>query len=435
MSDTNSNDNTNAQKGAVEPVITDESIPEVEDTKGEVDEEQAKGEIKMIDETNIQVETEEIEKPSCCGNNCLGVCDWWHPSYVLDYVGIVTVCILLLVTNIVDWGPKAPIFLSDRSIHLPLHEDTVSMVADGLMAVIPACLLGFFFFFVRRDKMEDLHSFFLAVVGAVVLAYLVWAIMGKAVGELRPDFLARCAPACFQNYTWVCAPDSSKYTSDCADESCCPVQCNIEDPRYPEILPCPIGNQAPNLEDVCAPLWDVALTEEQLNCFGNPGTGGYDEFAIKEGYRSLPSGHTLVIFAVATSMWLYSVGKFQLYGRGIQQRMYCYGYLVASFEFVLATYVGVSRLGDNKHHMHDVLLGAIIGILPAFFVYFIYFQNPYVGGEPIRRVRSIRLWDIVLCRTRAMQQPWPAANTHFSDEEKIALLQPENDDSCAVQNV
>ncbi|MCL1122940.1 phosphatase PAP2 family protein [Shewanella surugensis] len=71
---------------------------------------------------------------------------------------------------------------------------------------------------------------------------------------------------------------------------------------------------------------------------------------------SFPSGHTADTFATATF---------------IQQR---YGWKWAIPAYIGASYVGYSRINSDQHYLEDVLAGAAIGILSAW-----YFTEPYQG--------------------------------------------------------
>ncbi|WP_299492644.1 phosphatase PAP2 family protein [uncultured Shewanella sp.] len=71
---------------------------------------------------------------------------------------------------------------------------------------------------------------------------------------------------------------------------------------------------------------------------------------------SFPSGHTADTFATATF---------------IQQR---YGWKWAIPAYAAASFVGYSRINSDQHYVEDVLAGAAIGILSAW-----YFTEPYQG--------------------------------------------------------
>ncbi|GBG25135.1 Phospholipid phosphatase 4 [Hondaea fermentalgiana] len=287
-----------------------------------------------------------------CG--CLPIPQWWSNTYIVDWAGVVLCAIVLLIANgPIDWLKHFPIDMSEVHIQQPLHSDRVHMITVGVLVVVPCVVVAIFFWFKRRDMFEDLHAFALATVAPVVFAYVVWVIIGNAAGKLRPDFLARCAPTCMENFTWTCAPDPSLYAADACDlseQKCCPVQCGRQDPRYPDILECSflqngIDLSTSTLQSVCNKFWD-------------------------------------------------------------------------------STYVGVTRLNDMKHDMFDIVLGAFIGFITSFIAYPLYFQNPTLGGEPLRRPNHFTIKDVLCCRK---QDPWPAANTHLaaSDYPSSAFAQPQ----------
>ena len=64
--------------------------------------------------------------------------------------------------------------------------------------------------------------------------------------------------------------------------------------------------------------------------------------------RSFPSGHTSVSFAAATTL---------------EKR---YGWRAGLPAFALATFVGAARVQADKHYVHDVLAGAVIGTASGF---------------------------------------------------------------------
>ncbi len=76
------------------------------------------------------------------------------------------------------------------------------------------------------------------------------------------------------------------------------------------------------------------------------GPTSYDPFS--EG-GSFPSGHTSVVFNVATIL----SSQYKSYG------------IIPVFSYSLAGLVGFSRINDNKHFASDVLAGALVGITTA----------------------------------------------------------------------
>ncbi len=65
---------------------------------------------------------------------------------------------------------------------------------------------------------------------------------------------------------------------------------------------------------------------------------------------SFPSGHTTTAFAFATTVAL----------ENPEWKYWAYG---------LATFVGFSRINDNRHYLHDVIMGAAVGSAYAVSIY------------------------------------------------------------------
>lgn len=76
------------------------------------------------------------------------------------------------------------------------------------------------------------------------------------------------------------------------------------------------------------------------------GLYGFHFFSFHKGFNSTPSGHALVIFALATALS-------ELYRR--------YAFVFLGFALI----VGLSRIVLEAHFLSDILLGAYIGILSA----------------------------------------------------------------------
>lgn len=76
------------------------------------------------------------------------------------------------------------------------------------------------------------------------------------------------------------------------------------------------------------------------------------------GNYSFPSGHTSASFAAAEF---------------ILER---YGWKYGVPAFVVASYVGYTRIESHQHHMHDVVAGAAIGILSSYI-----FTKPFKGWQ------------------------------------------------------
>lgn len=101
--------------------------------------------------------------------------------------------------------------------------------------------------------------------------------------------------------------------------------------------------------------WDGAL-----QAGGSVVVAGGLSYGLKEAFperrpdgsdnKSFPSGHTSVSFAAAATL---------------QNR---YGWKVGVPAQLVAAFVGLSRVEANKHHVHDVLVGAAIGEASGFLI-------------------------------------------------------------------
>lgn len=119
---------------------------------------------------------------------------FWHWSYIIDYVllafffGLVTVFIYLYAPSNIT-----PFRLNDPSISYPLLPETVSVLLLVVICGIPPLLV----FIVAQywfRSWHDLHHAILGFLETLVIFVFVAEILKKAVGALRPDFLARCQP-------------------------------------------------------------------------------------------------------------------------------------------------------------------------------------------------------------------------------------------------
>ena len=87
------------------------------------------------------------------------------------------------------------------------------------------------------------------------------------------------------------------------------------------------------------------------------------KFSVNEerpngGSHSFPSGHTTVSFSATEFVW----------------KRYGWGYGAPAF--LLASFVGYSRVDSREHYTRDVLAGAAIGILSSYI-----FTKPYKGWQ------------------------------------------------------
>ena len=189
----------------------------------------------------------------------------------------------------------------DRSLMFP-HKDSeiipawlLAVLSLGVPMAILTAWLG-----IKRLSNKRLLVAYLGLLLALTVTVQLTNIIKLLVGELRPDFLARC---------------------------------DVD----PTIL-------------------------DRVVCRGVPQS-------IAEGRKSFPSGHTSSCFAGLGYAGFFLAGQLGLFdGTG-----YVYKFIVSGLPFCGAGFVGITRIMDYRHHWHDVLAGALLGIVIAYLSYRMYF--------------------------------------------------------------
>lgn len=126
------------------------------------------------------------------------------------------------------------------------------------------------------------------------------------------------------------------------------------------------GLPRPDMFARCIPYTDTPLPEFTLSnvtVCSNTNT-----VMLYEGFRSFPSGHSSTIFASST---------FQI--MSISQHFHSQSWNLAFFvqmvPLSLAFWISSSRISDNRHFLRDIVAGAFIGTIVAFFTYRKYFSK------------------------------------------------------------
>lgn len=116
------------------------------------------------------------------------------------------------------------------------------------------------------------------------------------------------------------------------------------------------------------PFWAVPIFNNvtgEVVCHGN-------RKSIEEGHRSFPSGHTAWCFAGLGFFSLYLAGKIRLFDRkGHVSKL-----VIVFSPLAVASFVGLSRVNDYKHHWQDVFAGALLGLTIATLCYRQFFPAP-----------------------------------------------------------
>ena len=125
--------------------------------------------------------------------------------------------------------------------------------------------------------------------------------------------------------------------------------------------------------------WKGALEGAESAALTGGLTSGL-KYAVNEkrpngGNHSFPSGHASFSFGIAEF-----IGK-------------RYGWEYGIPAYVAASFVGYSRVESNDHYTHDVVAGALIGILSSYI-----FTNPYEGWH-VQAGTDGKYYGIMLSRS------------------------------------
>ena len=115
-------------------------------------------------------------------------------SYLWDWVSMVLV---YGMTGLLDLIPpfRRYYFQSDTSIAYPLQAETVPTWLLGVLSwILPAFIILIVSLLYRKSS-YDTHHALLALFLALGVTTLLTTIIKLSAGRLRPNFLARCAPA------------------------------------------------------------------------------------------------------------------------------------------------------------------------------------------------------------------------------------------------
>ena len=111
-----------------------------------------------------------------------------------------------------------------------------------------------------------------------------------------------------------------------------------------------------------------------------------------DAYKSFPSGHTATMFNSMLFLSLLLYGEFKIFvGNGSLSKM-----LLCSLPLLFACIVGISRTRDYYHNFDDVVAGALIGSVLAYFTYCSKFESltsKYAGEMEIKTGDYLDLED------------------------------------------
>ncbi|EFO19201.2 hypothetical protein LOAG_09294 [Loa loa] len=130
-----------------------------------------------------------------------------------------------------------------------------------------------------------------------------------------------------------------------------------------------VGELRPVFLDICNPSYDSSYCLNHtyiLNykCRGN----NYDQ-TVKEARLSFFSGHASLSMTSAIFFMIYIQSRIPRRGLAIVAKP-----LVQLFALGLALYTGYTRIIDGMHHLHDVIVGYVVGVLLG------YITAKYIAG-------------------------------------------------------
>ena len=102
-----------------------------------------------------------------------------------------------------------------------------------------------------------------------------------------------------------------------------------------------------------------------------------DRHYRKEGFKSFPSGHTSNGICGTLTSLLFFLGQIRPFHSERAGWKTCLMSLVMLIPLGVAIYVGITRVLDNRHHVSDVLCGALIGAIGSLCSYFGNFNSTW----------------------------------------------------------
>ncbi|KAG7192606.1 uncharacterized protein KQ657_001706 [Scheffersomyces spartinae] len=214
--------------------------------------------------------------------------------------------------------------ISDPTINHPFAEhERVTVAQLFIYAVVVPLVIIIIFGLICSDPRHRFYITYLSAVGLIVsciVTSVTTDILKNYIGRQRPDFIARCQPKLDANTTvWVYA------------------------------------------KDVC--------TQTDMN-------------KLKDGFRSTPSGHSLISFAGLFYLTLFLSGQFLIW----DQIVGAWRTVLAAIPTLGALFIAISRTEDYRHHFVDVCIGGVIGILIACWSYYRVFPPVSSGVAHVPRI-------------------------------------------------
>jgi len=164
-----------------------------------------------------------------------------------------------------------------------------------------------------------------------------------------------------------------------------------------QVVKLTVGRPRPDILDRCQPPAGLSDPPYQLS---NSTICTQTNVAImQDGFRSFPSGHSSLSFAGLGFLAFYLVGKLQLF----DNKGYAGKTWISLVPFLAAALVAISRTMDYRHHWQDVLVGAILGAVLAYFSYRQYYPSLASKNSHHPYAPRIQLEDSVILPTHNLR--------------------------------
>jgi len=286
---------------------------------------------------------------------------FWAKSYLRDYYGIFIVLAINAVLYAVDWYEDAPFFLGDQRITQPLEED--QNWVWGLMAGLTVLV----FFIARWGDLELYHAYTLAAVASLLTANAFGITIASVSGQLGPDFLARCAPFCLENITFVRFPGGGI------------AQCDFPDPRAENddfIYTCPRAGTDQRV--ACAPFFGAIPLYAEVHCSQGIGRVS-DPNSIARGFQAAYSPSVGCLTAIFWPMSYVALGSFNL--RPL-------GYAVGGFSLALIGAASAVKINQSGHTQAQSFGSFVLAALISSSIIPLYFHSYKKRAKPRRRPQA-----------------------------------------------
>lgn len=238
-----------------------------------------------------------------------------HDLHISDWCTLFVVTFLFALLELKQ--PFHQMFsLDDRSLQHPFaaHERVPTLLMVVIDTAIPSLsiFIGSIFTGELDQKLHLLHVSILGLASSFVFTGFLTNFLKVCIGRPRPDFLARCIP--YEN-----TPTHELVTSA-----------------------------------VCS-----TTNMTRLN----------------DGFKSAPSGHSSLSFAVFFYLSLWICGQLKTFSNENTHKHYSYKLLVALIPLLISGFIAISRLEDYRHHPTDVASGTFLGIFVGYVSYRAFFPS------------------------------------------------------------